>query len=112
LWLTKVRLPQSLAYTLAAIYILIHPGVFLLFLGHVYHVIDEKSPFYELSIDELQKMNAEIIILVSGNDDTFNQLVHSRFSYSVGDIVLDADFQDMLVRDELGHITVLVDQIS
>lgn len=78
----------------------------------VYHVIDEKSPFYQLSIEELQKMNAEIIVLVSGNDDTFNQLVHSRFSYSVSDIVLDADFEDMLIRDEQGRITVLVDQIS
>jgi len=78
----------------------------------VYHVIDEKSPFYQLNIEELQKMNAEIIVLVSGNDDTFNQLVHSRFSYSVGDIVMDADFEDMLIRDEQGRITVLVDQIS
>lgn len=78
----------------------------------VYHVIAESSPFYKITLEQLNEMNAEILVLVSGNDETFNQFVHSRFSYAAEDILVGAHFEDILIRDHNGHISVKVDWIS
>ncbi len=66
----------------------------------IIHVVDEKSPFYEKSLDELNQMTAEVFVLVSGHDETFNQLVFSRYSYTPDDMILDRQFKDILIRED------------
>jgi inward rectifier potassium channel len=47
----------------------------------IVHPIDEKSPMRGMSHDELTAREAEFMILLTGVDETFSQLVHARSSY-------------------------------
>ncbi len=77
----------------------------------VIHPIDEKSALYNKSIEELTSATAEIFVLVSGHDESFNQLVFSRCSYTSEDLVLDRQFKDIVVRE--GHmIKIEIENIS
>ena len=77
----------------------------------VMHIIDEKSPLFNLSIEDLDKLNSEIFVLASGHDETFNQLVFSRFSYTAKDLILDRQFTDILHREN-GKVRVDIQKIS
>ncbi|MEN9639078.1 MAG: hypothetical protein RLZZ262_946 [Bacteroidota bacterium] len=56
------------------------------------HPITEESPLYGLTKDELLRRDGEILILISGFDDTFNQTVHARYSYVAEEFVWNARF--------------------
>lgn len=58
----------------------------------VVHPIDENSPLFGKSAEELATLQAEVMILVKGFDETFSQVVHSRYSYRFDEIVWDAKF--------------------
>lgn len=60
------------------------------------HPIDELSPLNGLSAAELAERDAEIIVVLSGIDDTFSQTVHARRSYVAAEIVWNARFVDVL----------------
>ncbi|MBA4405981.1 hypothetical protein C0389_01775 [bacterium] len=70
----------------------------------VVHPIDEESPLYGKSTKELEDMHAEFLILVKGFDDTFSQVVHSRFSYRYDEIVWGARFSKAYSTDAEGKI--------
>jgi inward rectifier potassium channel len=57
------------------------------------HKIDENSPLWGLTADGLARGEAEVLILISGFDDTFNQVVHSRYSYKADEFVWNAKFR-------------------
>ena len=75
----QLRLERSSVYFLALTWTIVHP-------------IDENSPLHGKSRDELAAMQAEILILVRAFDDTFSQVVHSRYSYRYDEIVWGARF--------------------
>jgi inward rectifier potassium channel len=75
------------------------------------HVIDENSPFYEKSLEDLKNLDAEIIVSISGVDSTFTQTIHARHSYIWSEIILDKQFVDIFNRSEKG-IKILIDKIS
>ncbi|HEY7388416.1 MAG TPA: ion channel [Bryobacteraceae bacterium] len=58
----------------------------------VVHPIDEDSPIWGKTTEELARMQAEILILIKGHDDTFNQTVFARRSYRHDEIVWGARF--------------------
>lgn len=60
------------------------------------HPMDELSPLHGLSAAELAERDAEIIVVLSGIDDTFSQTVHARRSYVAAEIVWNARFVDVL----------------
>ena len=72
------------------------------------HPIDEESPFCDKSPAEIMKLNPEILVLLKGFDDSFSQVVHSRFSYTKGDIVFNAKFKPAYktYRDGSTHLNV------
>lgn len=70
----------------------------------VVHPIDENSPFHHLSTDECTSSDAEILILLKGIDETFSQTVHARSSYKGDEVVWDAKFSDIFLRNENGGI--------
>src|SRR5579862_9453651 len=47
----------------------------------VVHPIDEASPLYGKTPAQLEELQAEILILIKGFDETFSQTVNSRYSY-------------------------------
>ena len=47
----------------------------------VVHPIDETSPLWGRTAKDLERLQAELLILLKGYDDTFNQTVIARYSY-------------------------------
>jgi inward rectifier potassium channel len=58
----------------------------------IVHPIDEKSPLYGLTRDDLAERDAEFMVLLSGVDETFSQTVHARTSYKPNEIAVGERF--------------------
>lgn len=61
----------------------------------IVHPIDETSPMFGMSHDDLVDNEAEFLILMSGIDETFAQTVHARSSYKPEEIVFGKKFVNM-----------------
>lgn len=67
------------------------------------HPVDESSPLWNVSEDELHEMKVELIVLVKAFDDTFSQTVYSRSSYRSHEILPGRKFLPMFFVEESGH---------
>lgn len=73
----------------------------------IVHPIDEGSPLYGRTQAELVAGEAEVLVLLTGIEETFSQTVHARSSYRAGEIVWAARFADMFNRDaDDGGLTI------
>jgi inward rectifier potassium channel len=61
----------------------------------IVHPIDEESPLRGLSQEDLTAAQAEVLVLLSGIDETFSQTVHTRSSYKADEIVCNARFSSL-----------------
>ena len=71
------------------------------------HEIDEKSPLYGLSLEDMKAQGVQLVCSLVGTDETFSQQVHARQHYAPEDIVLERRFADILGTTERG--TAFVD---
>jgi inward rectifier potassium channel len=79
----------------------------------IVHPIDPGSPLFGQTAEDLLAAKAEFLILLSGNDETFNQVVHARSSYEAADLVWNARFQSLYnPPDEDGGISIDVGHLS
>jgi inward rectifier potassium channel len=78
----------------------------------VVHPIDEASPLYGKTDDDLKALQAEILILLKGFDETFSQVVHTRFSYRADEIVWGAKFLSAFRVEPTGDILLEIDKVS
>lgn len=78
----------------------------------VNHPIDEESPLYGLTEEDLKEMDSEFFVLLKGFDDTFAQQVHSRSSYKYNEIVWGAKFVSVYGKSDDGETTIELDRIS
>lgn len=62
------------------------------------HPIDERSPLMGMQYEDLLESNTEILILLTGTDETSSQTVHSRSSYKAEEIVWNASFAPIFKR--------------
>lgn len=69
----------------------------------VVHPIDENSPLYNKTSADLEKSDAEILILLSGMDETFAQVVHTRMSYKPDKVKFGYKFTNMYNEVEPGE---------
>jgi inward rectifier potassium channel len=74
----------------------------------IVHPIDESSPLYRSTHEELLRSSAEFLVLLTGIDETFSQTVHSRSSYIAEEIVWDARFGNLFERSS-GEQSLRVD---
>jgi inward rectifier potassium channel len=58
----------------------------------IVHPIDEISPLKGLTPQDFHDSDAEFLVLLTGIDETFSELVHARSSYKSREIVWDAKF--------------------
>src|SRR5271154_534638 len=70
----------------------------------VVHIIDKQSPLYGVTQDELCASGAEFLILLTGMDETFSQVVNARSSYRAEEIIWDAKFSDIFIYDPGGRM--------
>jgi inward rectifier potassium channel len=64
----------------------------------IVHPIDESSPLWGMTEEELRESDAELFVTLQAIDETFSQQVYSRTSYKPSEIVWGARFADVFVR--------------
>ena len=67
------------------------------------HQIDSRSPLYKVTPEQLEKQNAEILVLVKGYDEGFGNIIYSRFSYRYNEIRWNERFKKAFETDEVGN---------
>lgn len=77
----------------------------------IVHPINESSPFFNKSKEDLKGEKAELLILIKGFDETFGQVVHSRFSYLYTDFIWNAKFKKPFYTDEEGDVIFRLNQL-
>jgi inward rectifier potassium channel len=78
----------------------------------IVHPIDESSPFFGKTADDLARLRAEVLILIKGFDDTFSQTVNARYSYRYDEIVWGAKFNPAFEIDNQGQIVLELTQLG
>ncbi len=58
----------------------------------VVHPIDQKSPLNNFFKEDFKSNHVEFLVLISGYDDTFNQTVYQKYSYTANQILTDVKF--------------------
>jgi inward rectifier potassium channel len=88
-------------------------GIFFLALTWtVVHPINESSPLWGKTEDDLRRLQAEILILIKGYDDSFSQTVHTRYSYRWDEVEWSAKFLPAFDVAPEGHIILDLDKMS
>jgi inward rectifier potassium channel len=64
----------------------------------VMHAIDQSSPLYQLTAKDLIECQAEIVITLTGIDETVSQTIHARHSFVAAEIVWNMRFVDIILR--------------
>ncbi|HVY49358.1 MAG TPA: ion channel [Minicystis sp.] len=61
------------------------------------HKIDASSPLHGLTAEDLVRRRAEIILILTGIDETFAQMVHARVNYPADAILFGRRFADIVM---------------
>jgi inward rectifier potassium channel len=69
----------------------------------VLHRIDETSPLFGSTPDEMADDDAECLVSVTGLEETTSQTVHARYSYGPEEILWGHRFRDIFARDGAGR---------
>ncbi len=78
----------------------------------IVHPIDANSPLYGKTAADLERLQAEFLILIKGYDDTFSQTVHARSSYRYDEVTWNARFTSAFHIDAGGDVVLDVDEVS
>lgn len=77
----------------------------------VEHAIDASSPLYGKNKEDLIRDQVEILVTLTGTDDTFIQPIQARFSYTPEEILWNARFKDVLSHEPDGTIRIALEDI-
>lgn len=69
------------------------------------HKINETSPLYNKTVTALIEQNAEVLVMIKGYDDTYDQNIFKNYSYQATDLVENAVFN--LMYESLADKTIL-----
>jgi inward rectifier potassium channel len=72
----------------------------------IVHPIKPGSPLYGKTPEDLASVQAEVLVLIKGYDDTFRQTVHARYSYRHSEFVWGRRFAPAFHVDEAGDMVV------
>jgi inward rectifier potassium channel len=79
----------------------------------VVHMVNEDSPLYNLTRQEIKEAQAEILVFVKGYDEEYANTVVSRSSYTSDELVYGAKFDMMYEPSEDRSTTLLnLDRIN
>jgi len=85
---------------------------FLALTWTVVHPIDEASPLFGKTREDLDRLQAELLILIRGYDDAFFQVVHTRYSYRWDEITWEARFLPAFEVSAGGQLVLDVEKIG
>ena len=85
---------------------------FLALTWTVVHPIDRDSPLWGKTAADLDRLQAELLILLKGYDDTFNQTVIARHSYRHDELRWDKRFAPAFFVDSEGDLVLEVRKVG
>lgn len=71
------------------------------------HVVDEDSPFYGLSKDDILLLQPELLVFIKGYDDEYSNTVIARTSYTHFELIFGAKFLPMYFPSEDRKHTIM-----
>jgi inward rectifier potassium channel len=78
----------------------------------VVHPIEPGGPLYGKTPEDLERLQAEVLVMMRGFDDTFGQTVHARHSYRFDEIIWGAHFLPAFEFDSYGNMHVEVNKVG
>lgn len=78
----------------------------------VVHPIDEASPLFGMTDQDLRKAEAEFIILIKAFDDTFSQSIYQRTSYTATEVAWGVRFKPMATSGTDGRLEMDVNLVD
>ena len=78
----------------------------------VVHPIDQESPLWGKTAEDLTRLQAELLILIKEQDDTFNQTVFARYSYRHDEILWGRRFTPAFYVDRRGDLVLELPKVS
>lgn len=72
----------------------------------VMHPIDEHSPLYGETAETLAETEAEIVVTMTGLDETVSQVIHARHSFVTQEILWNVQFADTLSKTPDGKLAI------
>jgi inward rectifier potassium channel len=78
----------------------------------VVHPITEDSPLLGKTAEDLERQQAEVLIMMKGHDESFGQSVHARFSYRYDEFIWGARFATAFEVEKNGDLRIEVDKVS
>ncbi len=85
---------------------------FLALTWTVVHPIDESSPLYAKTGEDLAQKQLEVIVLLKAFDETFAQSVRARYSYRFDEIAWNAKFTPAFDFDQSGTMVLNIDKVG
>jgi inward rectifier potassium channel len=95
----SLKLERDKIYFLALTWTIVHP-------------LDETSPLFGKTAEDLARLQAEFVVLIKAFDDTFSQAVHARYSYRYDELRWQAKFQPAFEIDGNGNMILNVDRVG
>jgi inward rectifier potassium channel len=78
----------------------------------VVHPIDAESPLWGKTPKDLADLQAEVLILIKGYDDTFSQTVLARYSYRHDEILWNRRFAPAFFVDDEGDLVLELKKVG
>jgi inward rectifier potassium channel len=78
----------------------------------VVHPIDAESPLWGKTAEDLAALQAEVLILIKGYDDTFSQTVLARHSYRHDEILWNRRFAPAFFVDDEGALVLELKKVG
>jgi inward rectifier potassium channel len=69
----------------------------------IMHPVTEESPLHGATPESLEEADIELIVVLTGIDETFSQTIHARHSYIAAEIRWNERFADILTTAEDGR---------
>jgi inward rectifier potassium channel len=69
----------------------------------VMHQINESSPLYGMNLEKMIDDEVEILVTLTGIDETVSQTIHARHSFVAEEILWNMKFMDILSRQQDGR---------
>jgi len=85
---------------------------FLALTWTIVHPLDETSPLYGKTAEDLERLQAEFVVLIRAFDDTFSQVVHTRYSYRYDELQWQAKFHPAFEIDSNGDMVLNLDRVG
>lgn len=69
---------------------------------NIMHSIDDRSPLHQITFEQFQEVNGQLILAIKGVDETVNYSIHVRNTYGMHEVLWDHQFVDIIFTDEVG----------